>query len=66
MPVVCILTIKLSSAGSPVCGVPPSSLSREGPQLSSSLIDYSSDCLFSISCLLFKMNSQILPISSIN
>ena len=61
MPVVRVLTIKLSSAGSPVCGGLPSSLSREGPQLSSSLIDYSSDCLFSISCLLSKMNSQILP-----
>ena len=39
MPVLCVLTIQLSSAGSLVCGGPPSNLSREGPQLTSSMID---------------------------
>ena len=49
------------TSGSPVCGGPPSSLSREGPQFSSSLIDYSSDCLFSNLLYVTKMNSQKLP-----
>ena len=66
MPVLCVLTIKLSSAGSSVYGGPPSSLSREGPQFLSSLIDYSIDCLFSNLLYVTKMNSQKLPKSSIN
>ena len=44
-----------------VYGGPPSSLSREGPQFPSSLINYSSDYLFSNLLYVIKMNSEKLP-----